>query len=936
MTSRGPLQDALKRISDPLTLLEGIFADAPVAFQVYARDGRSLLTNPAYARLFGEGPRPDHDALPAAVAEQTLRGETVRARPFWHARESGTRIAIEPTYFPLLDPREQVTHVVAVYQDVTAERAGLERAEAERDILSAIIEQSGNGIIVADAAGVLQIFNPEAERQHGVSFKEVAAPDWAPAYGLLTMDGQPLPLEQTPLYLALQGHRVAHARWRVRRPDGTLRTLSGTAAPVRTGEGTPAGAVLITRDETELIRDEEYMRFQATVLENVQESIIVTDLSGRIVQWNRGATDIFGYSAEEMIGRTPDILYPAAENHALRKDLTEIADGRDFSGEWLGQRKDGSRVWVDIKTSLMHDAERRPIGFIGVGKDVTERRIAEQRLAMESRINETLHRVGVAFAKELDRQRLIQLVTDEATALTGAELGAFFFVESEGASTADHGCAVAGAASARVAALPLDELRPLLAASIHEQDVIRLKDIRSDPRFSGLAIVSRGELPLVSYLAVPVILASGEALGVLFFGAPTVGFFTAQHERIVVGLAAQAAIALHNSRLLESSRKSQDEAEAANRAKDEFLAMLGHELRNPLAPIMTALEIMKLRGEGPTTKEQHVIERQVHHLTGLVDDLLDISKITRGKVQLKRVPLNLADVAAKAVEIASPLFEQRRHHLTISMPAEKIRLEADELRLSQIIANLLTNAAKYTEPGGHIALSARRHGSEVEIRVKDDGIGIAPDLLPRVFDLFVQGRRSSDRGEGGLGLGLALVKSLVHMHQGQVFAASEGPGHGSEFVIRLPALTETAPEQSAGKSRNEAPSLGGRTGKRVLVVDDNIDAAELLGEILSTLGHQVSIAHDGPRALELIERFHPDVALLDIGLPVMDGYELAAKLRQRLAPHPPRLMAITGYGQEHDRTRSDSAGFERHFVKPVRMEKLIEAISSPAPEHESP
>ena len=377
--------------------------------------------------------------------------------------------------------------------------------------------------------------------------------------------------------------------------------------------------------------------------------------------------------------------------------------------------------------------------------------------------------------------------------------------------------------------------------------------------------------------------------------------------------------------LEEALRYARERAEAATAAKDEFLAMLGHELRNPLAPILTALELMKLRGDGRLSREQEVIDRQTRHLTRLVDDLLDVSRITRGKVELRKQPIEVRDVLAKATEIASPLLEQRRHHFEVQAPPRGLRLHADEARLAQVVANLLTNSAKYTEPGGHISLSARREGDEAVIEVRDDGVGIGPGLLPRIFDLFVQGRQSSDRAEGGLGIGLALVRNLVAMHGGTVEAQSEGTGRGSTFIVRLPALARSSTSTEPGKrSALGARSHGGR--RRVLLVDDNDDARLLLREMLERAGHEVRSAENGPEALALVEEFAPDVAVLDIGLPAMDGYELGSRLRSRLASRTPILVALTGYGQEADRARSSAAGFSAHLVKPLEAAELLDVI----------
>jgi PAS domain S-box-containing protein len=365
------------------------------------------------------------------------------------------------------------------------------------------------------------------------------------------------------------------------------------------------------------------------------------------------------------------------------------------------------------------------------------------------------------------------------------------------------------------------------------------------------------------------------------------------------------------------------EAEEANRAKDDFLAMLGHELRNPLSPIMTAIHLLKLRGGEGATREVSVIERQTEHLTRLVDDLLDVSRITRGKVTLDRESVELADIVAAAIETASPTIENGRHQLATKVPTHGLVVDVDRVRMAQVIANLLTNAAKYTLPGGRITVSAARDGSDVVLHVQDTGAGISAELLPRVFDLFVQARQTLSRAQGGLGLGLAIVKSLVVMHGGSVSATSEGMGRGSTFTVRLPLIEAPATKrESSSHLRVTAdPRLA-----RVLVVDDNVDGAEMLAEALHALGYRTAVAHDGPQALQVAAEFEPEIALLDIGLPVMDGYELAGRLRGRLANL--KLVAITGYGQETDRARARGAGFDEHLTKPIDLEILGRTLES--------
>jgi CheY-like chemotaxis protein/anti-sigma regulatory factor (Ser/Thr protein kinase) len=332
-----------------------------------------------------------------------------------------------------------------------------------------------------------------------------------------------------------------------------------------------------------------------------------------------------------------------------------------------------------------------------------------------------------------------------------------------------------------------------------------------------------------------------------------------------------------------------------------------------------------LRGIAAGERERTVIERQVRHLVRLVDDLLDISRITRRKVRLNLEPTELNEVVAQAVELASPLLEQHQHTLETEVPRQGLGVMADPARLAQVIGNLLTNAAKYTPSGGQIHVAARTESEEVVLGVRDTGIGIDADMLPSIFDPFTQDRQAIDRAQGGLGLGLALVRNLVELHGGSVTAHSEGRGRGSVFVVRLPRVRVAKPA-SAKKSARGRRADPLTSGLRILIVDDNQDAATMLAEALSAGGHVTSMAPDGPAALRTAVQFKPDVALLDVGLPVMDGFELARQFRLLPELNRTRLIAVTGYGQEHDRRRSASAGFDLHLVKPVDIERLGQLV----------
>jgi len=364
----------------------------------------------------------------------------------------------------------------------------------------------------------------------------------------------------------------------------------------------------------------------------------------------------------------------------------------------------------------------------------------------------------------------------------------------------------------------------------------------------------------------------------------------------------------------------------ADQRKDEFIAMLAHELRNPLAPIRNAAHVLgRMEGQVPQVQwARETIERQVCHLARLVDDLLDVSRIVRGKVALKRETVELAAVVSQALDMARPLIDAKGHRIAVSLPDQAVQLEGDPVRLAQALLNLLDNAAKYTPERGAITLEASVSGPAIEITVSDNGIGIPAELLPRVFDLFQQGERTLDRSQGGLGVGLTLVKRLVEMHGGQLEAHSAGAGRGSVFTIRLPALpgASTKLEPGAQKSRHAA------THCRVLVVDDDSAVADSMALLLRIEGHDVRSATDGEAALELARSFRPQVILLDIGLQGMDGYEVARRLRNEQAAGEKRcLMAVTGYGHEEARARSAAAGFDQHLVKPVSPDTLCELLA---------
>jgi signal transduction histidine kinase/ActR/RegA family two-component response regulator len=436
--------------------------------------------------------------------------------------------------------------------------------------------------------------------------------------------------------------------------------------------------------------------------------------------------------------------------------------------------------------------------------------------------------------------------------------------------------------------------------------------------------------------------AGARLLGVLGLGFDAPQRFDEAERAFLLLIAHACAQALEQAHrgereqaAVQALAAAQQRFKEADRRKDEFLAMLGHELRNPLMPIRNTLVILQRPGP-PRDPELHerayrIIDRQVRHMVRLVDDLLDVSRIESGKIELRRQRIDVIETVRQAVESCQELVRAQQHELVLDLPEGPLEIEADPTRLEQVLCNLLNNAAKYTEPRGHIEVRVRREGEEVVLRVRDNGIGLSPESRERIFDLFMQADRALVRSEGGLGLGLTLVRQLVEMHGGTVAAASEGPGRGSEFTVRLPVgqITAALPAASVGVAPTE--SLGS-SGKHVLLIEDSEDIRTTMALLLELEGHRVSLAVDGQEGLERLLAQCPDVALVDVGLPRLDGYELARRARQALGQRVV-LIAVTGYGQAEDRQRALAAGFDLHLTKPVNLDELLRLLSANLPAH---
>jgi PAS domain S-box-containing protein len=792
----------------------------------------------------------------------------------------------------------------------------------QREQLRVTLESIGDGVIAADVEGKVILLNPVAQALTGWSSDEAAGLPLKEVFvikneqtGQRAEDPVARVLRQGAV-VGLGNHTILTAR------DGMVRPIEDSAAPIKDEHGKTRGVVLVFHDVTAKRRAERLLRESEEryrrIVETAQEGICLLDAQSNIQFTNARMAELLGYTSGELRGRpVTDFLEPDQQRQ-FEDRRQRRAQGVAEQVEMRFRRSDGSQLWGLVSASPVYDVAGKYCGSLGLVSDITERRRSE-------RSAQFLADVSAALAAVVDYHSTLQKV---------AALAVPYFADW---------CAVdmleADRSLRRLAVAHVDPSKVQLAKELHERfphdpaeprgtwHIIRTAQSEFVPEITDALLRESvhdpellrilRELGLRSYIGVPIRTRAG-TLGVLTFVAAESGRrYTETDLAVAQDMAQRVAIALDNARLYS-------ELKEADRKKDEFLAMLAHELRNPLAPIRNAVHILRMRGvdNATATRAKDVIERQIQHMVRLVDDLLDVSRIMESKIELRREPVEIDAVVARAVETAQPAIDAQGHELTITLPPVPVTVDADPVRLAQVLSNLLTNAAKYMESGGRIWLSAESQGGELVLRVRDAGIGIAPDLLPRIFDLFVQAEHGVGRAQGGLGIGLTLVKRLVELHGGSVTAHSEGLAKGSEFIVRLPAQPPKDSAASAGTGQKEVSPLPAGLRRRILVVDDNVDAAESLALLLRLQGQVVRVAHDGPSALATAQAFQPEMVFLDIGMPGMDGYEVAQHLRQQPGLEHVMLVALTGWGQEEDRRRSREAGFDKHLIKPVEPEVL--------------
>jgi len=869
-------------------LLQLVTDTAPVFIAHCGADLRYRFVNKPYAERFNLRPR---DIVGRTLPEVLGEAVFARIRPHVEAVLSGRRVEFEDdlpydglgtlsmrvAYEPELDASGRAVGLVAAIQNVTDRKRTEEALRASEERLRAIIDNSPSVIFVKDREGRYLLANRACEGYSGEP----------PERMLGKTDADFLPAEYAERFRA-DDLRVLRTGEVIRYEEAAL--LHGQAVtaltvkfPLRDAGGRPYAVCGIATDITELKRASMAVKESEERLRALSDNLplgavyqVLGDREGRrrFTYISAGVERLFGVTPAEAMADAAALYGLVHEEDRDRVSAAEqvaLRDGTPFDCEFRSRTRSGGLVWVHAR-SAPRSLPTGQVVWEGIIVDVTARKTAERESEVyRGRLDLVVNSVDVGlWYCDLPFDRLVW----------NARVKEHFGLPPDADVTI-------GTFYERLHPDDRERTRQAIERSIrdHAGYDIEYRTVGLDGRERWL-----------------------RAIGRTFYGADGQ---PVHFDGITVDVTEQV--------------RQEQALKDADRRKDEFLATLAHELRNPLAPLRNGLQVMKLASGDAAAVEQArgMMERQLGQMVHLIDDLLDVSRITSGKLQLRKERVDLAGVVRSAVETARPLTEGSAHRLAVALPAEPVFLDADPVRLAQVFSNLLTNAAKYTDRGGRITLTAERHGGEVVVSVRDTGIGIAPEHLPRLFEMFSQVDSALERSQGGLGIGLSLVKGLVTMHGGGIEARSEGLGRGSEFVVRLPAAAGQASQRQQPVSGERAAA---RPRRRILIADDNRDAADSLAMMLRLAGHEVHAAYDGHEAAEAAAWFRPDIALLDIGMPRLNGYETARRIREEPWGKRVLLVATTGWGQEEDRRRASEAGFDHHLTKPVdpaALERLL-------------
>ena len=766
-----------------------------------------------------------------------------------------------------------------------AMRRAQRRASERREILRVTLRSIGDAVITTDNDGRVTYLNAVAESLTGWMQQDALGQRLDSVFRIVNEQTR-RPVESPATKALREGIVVGLANHTVLiQKNGRELAIDDSAAPIRDEFGEVSGCVLIFRDVSAQRRQEQdkasqlqAARFLASIVESSDDAIVSKSLDGIIQSWNAAAERLFGYTAEQAVGRHISLVIPSERIAEEDRILASLRAGQRIEHfETERQRSDGQRISVSLTISPIRDAEGTVIGASKIVRDITDRKRAEaEQHKFVTLIENSTDFIGICDLDGMplfvNRAGLKMVGLDDMERARRTPVRSFFFPEDQ--------------------PLVMQEFFPSVLEKGHGEIEVRFRHFKT------------GEARWMTYKVLTLPDAAGRP----------------------VALATVSQDVTERKRLEDSLRRVAADLSEADRRKNEFLAMLAHELRNPLAPISHAIQALRLAESDRTSVHAatKMLERQVGQMVRLVDDLLDMSRISRGKIELRKDRIELAPIVSQAAEATRALYKSMNHELTVTLPPHPIYLDADPARLTQVVGNLLNNACKFTDSGGHVWLTVEQDRAYAVIRVRDNGIGIAADQLPRLFEMFMQVDTSQERSREGLGIGLTLVKTLVEMQDGTVEAHSEGPGRGSEFVIRLPTVAEMPRPLPRETAAEPLPAVR----RRILVVDDNEDAAEWLATVLRLHGHETHVAYDGLEAVTTAERIRPDAVLLDIGLPRLDGYEACRRIRAQSWGRDLLLVALTGWGQDEDRQESRDAGFDAHLVKPVDDEVLLKLLAS--------
>jgi PAS domain S-box-containing protein len=811
----------------------------------------------------------------------------------WRMRKDGSKFWANVVITTVRTSGGEVRGFLKITRDITDRRQAQEKLRLSEERFRLMVEGVEDyAIFMLDPLGCVVTWNMGAEQLKGYSAEEIIGQHFSRFYPQEAVDrGWP----DEELRRAAAEGRIEDEGWRIRQ-DGSRFWANVVITALRDENGTLRGYAKVTRDLTErqaaeenarrLLQEEaarkavegaahamERQREELRVtLSSIGDAVIVTDMNGNVTFMNAVAADLTGWTPQDAVGQPLDQVFPIINEHTRQpgenpagKVLREgVVVG--LANHTILLTKDGREIPIDDSGAPIRGERGAVAGVVLVFRDVTEaRRAAEVRM------------------------RLAAIVESSDDAIISKDLAGTITSWNRGAER------LYGYTADEIVGKPLAVLVPPDHPDELPAILDRIRRGEQVEHFETERIRKDGRRVDVSLTISPIRNAAGHVIG------------ASKISRDI------------------TARKAED------RRKNEFLAMLSHELRNPLAPLRNGLQVMKVAQNDPQTLEETraMMERQLGQMSRLVDDLLDVSRISQGTIELRNESVSLTDVVQSALETCEPLIRKQHHKIEVAQPPEPLYVQGDQVRLAQVVANILNNAVKYTNAGGTIWITIDREGEEVLVRIRDTGIGIPPSLLTHVFDLFVQVDRSLEQSHGGLGVGLALVKRLVEMHGGTVEASSEGRGKGSEFIVRLPALGSAA----AGKPKNKDGTVPSNVvkGRRILVVDDNQDASTSLAMLLKLMGNEVRTAFDGLAAIDAAGTYRPDIMLLDIGMPKLNGYDVCRRIRQEPWGRNITIVALTGWGQEEDRVRSREAGFDGHLVKPVELGALQQVLMERRP-----